>query len=185
MTARRLADLAPRRRRRAALRATLAVAVTWTLLGGIYYLVPARNYLEGDAAVRLVLGGALLCGVLVWHIRRILRAPLPELRAIEALGAVTALFLLLFATIYLGLSHTRPVSFNQHLDHTRALYFTVSIFSTVGFGDIVPGTDAARILVSAQMLLDLILLGAVVKILVTAARTGLGRAHPNPPEPPA
>ncbi|CAG7579882.1 potassium channel family protein [Rhodococcus opacus] len=180
-TARRLADLDHRRRRWAVLRAVLAVAATWALLGAVYYLVPARNYLEEGAGARVVVGGALFAGVLVWQIRRILRAPLPQLRAIEALGAIIALFLLLFATTYLALSHTSPASFNQHLDHTRALYFTISIFSTVGFGDIVPRTDTARILVSAQMLLDLILLGAVVKLLVTAARTGLGRAHPGPP----
>jgi hypothetical protein len=185
VTGRRLAELDRPRRRRAVLRAVLAVALTWVLLIGVYYLVPARDYLEeGDAVVRVVVGGVLLVGVLVWQIRRILRAPLPELRAVEALGAVIALFLVLFATTYLALPHTSPVSFNQHLDHTRSLYFTISVFSTVGFGDIIPSTDTARILVSAQMLLDLVVIGAVVKLLVTAARTGLGQAHPNPPGPP-
>ncbi|MGW4336682.1 potassium channel family protein [Rhodococcus koreensis] len=175
MTSRKLSDLDHRRRRRAVLRAVLAVVATWALLGAVYYLVPARNYLEEGAVARVVIGTVLFAGVLVWQIRRILRAPLPELRAIEALGAVIALFLIVFASTYLALSHTSPASFNQHLDHTRALYFTVSVFSTVGFGDIIPGTNTARIIVGAQMLLDLILLGAVVKLLVTAARTGLER----------
>lgn len=175
MTARRLADLDRRRRRRAILRATLAIAVAWTLLGAIYYLVPAKDYLEGGAAIRLVTGCALFVGVLVWQIRRIVHAQLPELRAIEALGAVIALFLVLFSTTYLALSQANPVAFNVHLDHTQALYFTISIFSTAGFGDIIPGTNTARILVSAQMLADLVLLGSVVKILTNAARTGLDR----------
>ncbi|MCE5288305.1 MAG: potassium channel family protein [Nocardiaceae bacterium] len=176
MTARRLSDLDPRSWRRAVLRAALAVAATWMLLGGIYFLVPAKDYLEGGAAIRLATGGALFIGVLVWQIRRIVHAPLPELRAIEALGAVIALFLILFATTYLAMSHTNPVSFNEHLDHTQALYFTISIFSTAGFGDIIPGTNPARLLVSVQMLLDLVLLGSVVKVLVGAAHTGLERS---------
>ena len=62
-------------------------------------------------------------------------------------------------------------------EHTRALYFAVTIFSTVGFGDITPKTDLARIIVSIQMLLDLVIIGAVVRLLLTAAQAGLARAR--------
>jgi hypothetical protein len=55
-----------------------------------------------------------------------------------------------------------------------ALYFTVTVFSTVGFGDITAKTDGARALVSVQMILDLILIASVARLLVTAARTSLG-----------
>ncbi|HTT88103.1 MAG TPA: potassium channel family protein, partial [Acidimicrobiales bacterium] len=65
--------------------------------------------------------------------------------------------------------------FSQALDHTRALYFTITVFSTVGFGDITPTTDSARILVSIQMLLDLVIIGAVARILINAAKIGLAR----------
>ncbi|WP_231914402.1 potassium channel family protein [Rhodococcus sp. LB1] len=143
----------------------------------MYYLVPARDYTERNAFIRVAIGGVLLVCVLVWQIRRIVRAPVPELRAIEALVAVISLFLVLFATTYLSLSLTTPAAFNQHLDHTRALYFTIEVFSTVGFGDIVPRTNPVRILVTTQMLLNLVIIGAVVKILATAARTGLERTR--------
>jgi len=164
-------------------RAVLTIAVSWVLLFGVYYLVPARDYTERNAFIRVVIGGVLLVCVLVWQIRRIIRAAVPELRAIEALVAVISLFLVLFATTYLSLSLTTPASFNQHLDHTRALYFTISVFSTVGFGDIVPRTDPARILVSTQMLLNLVIIGAVVKLLATASRTVLERTRRDHPEP--
>ncbi|QSE87039.1 two pore domain potassium channel family protein (plasmid) [Rhodococcus koreensis] len=181
VTARSLFDMDRRRRRRAIVRAILAVAVTWVLLFGVYYLVPARDYTERNAFIRVSIGGLLLACVLAWQIRRIVRAPVPELRAIEALVAVISLFLVLFATTYLSLSLTTPASFNQHLDHTRALYFTIAVFTTVGFGDIVPRTDPARILVSAQMLLNLVIIGAVVKLLATAARLERTRRnHPGP-----
>ena len=36
-----------------------------------------------------------------------------------------------------------------------------------GFGDITPRTDLARIVVSAQMLLDLVILGVVVRLIVS------------------
>ena len=50
--------------------------------------------------------------------------------------------------------------FTERLDHTRVLYFTITVFSTVGFGDITPRADLARIIVSIQMLLDLDILGS-------------------------
>ena len=48
----------------------------------------------------------------------------------------------------------------------------VTVFSTVGFGDITPKGDLARILVSIQMLLDLVVIGAVVRLLTNAAKGG-------------
>ena len=65
--------------------------------------------------------------------------------------------------------------FSQKLDHSRALYFTITVFSTVGFGDITPTNDAARLMVSVQMLLDLFIIGVVVRLLINAAKMGLGR----------
>jgi len=40
----------------------------------------------------------------------------------------------------------------------------------VGFGDISPRTDAARLTVSLQMLLDLAILGVLARLVVGAAR---------------
>ena len=40
-----------------------------------------------------------------------------------------------------------------------ALYFTVTVFSTVGFGDIVAVTDTGRAVVTAQVVANLLVLG--------------------------
>lgn len=166
----RLADLDPGQRRRALARCVATVVISWVGIFGAYYVLPIDRESELRAVVRLAADIALIASVFIWQIRRISRAELPELRAIEALGITVALFLVLFSGVYLALSRNTG-AFTQSLDQTRALYFTISVFSTVGFGDITPRTDTARLIVSAQMLLDLVVIGAVVRLIFSAARS--------------
>jgi voltage-gated potassium channel len=170
----RLADLDRRQRHLALLRSGLTIALSWALILGAFYALPIGRETEVSAISRAGADFALIGAVFVWQIRRISRAEIPELRAIEALGIVVAMFLVLFSGIYVGMSHNSATTFTQKLDHTRALYFTISVFSTVGFGDITPRTDPARLVVSVQMLLDLVVIGAGVRLLFNAARSRVG-----------
>ena len=49
------------------------------------------------------------------------------------------------------------------------------MFSTVGFGDIVPRTDLARVVTMVQMLGDLVFVGLVLHLMVGAVKLGLQR----------
>lgn len=51
-----------------------------------------------------------------------------------------------------------------------ALYFTVTVFATVGFGDLAAVAEPARVVVTVQMLADLVLIGVIVKVLAGAAQ---------------
>jgi hypothetical protein len=181
----RLADLDRHQRRLAILRAVLTILLAWVLIVGGYYVLPFDHLSQGHNIFRLAVVAALVAAVLVWQIRRISFAALPELRAIEALGIVIAVFLVGFSIIYLSMSHNSMSTFTQGLDHTRALYFTISVFSTVGFGDITPRTDTARLVVAAQMLLDLAIIGAVVRLIFNAARSRVATTTSPQARPPA
>ncbi len=61
------------------------------------------------------------------------------------------------------------------LTRTDALYFTVTVFSTVGFGDITAKSEVARLVVTSQIFVDLLILGLGVRILTGAITRGQRR----------
>ena len=67
----------------------------------------------------------------------------PGLRAAEALGLIIPLYLLLFASTYFLMERASAANFTQPLTRTDALYFSVTVFTTVGFGDIAAKSETA------------------------------------------
>jgi voltage-gated potassium channel len=175
VAATRYNELDRRARRRALLLNIAVLVVIWIVLFGVYYVLPANGYSGLRQVARLAASLAGVGAVLAWQLRRVAHAPMPEMQAVQALGVVIPLFLISFATVYLSLSHASMGSFTEPLDHTGALYLTITIFATVGFGDIAPVSGSARIIVSIQMLLDLAILGVVVRSIFGAAKIGLER----------
>ena len=53
--------------------------------------------------------------------------------------------------------------------------FSATVFTTVGFGDIVAKRQAARLIVTSQMFLDLVIIGIVVRGVVSAVKVGRQR----------
>ena len=126
----------------------------------LYYVLPLDRPWDSDTAVRLLIGLVVLAGVVVWGVRIIAGSRYPGMRAAEALALALPFFLLLFASTYFVMERNSAASFTQPLTRTDALYFTVTVFSTVGFGDITAKSEAARVVLIVQMLADLVLLGA-------------------------
>lgn len=161
----------------------LRSAASVVLLTALYYLAPLDGGFGVMAVVLLVLGLLLFGGLVAWQTAAITRAEYPRLRALEALATAVPLFLVMFSASYFLLSKELPESFAERLSRTDALYFTVTVFATVGFGDIAPTTQAARALVTAQMALDLIVVGVIAKVLFGAVRIGMRRRGGRSPIP--
>jgi hypothetical protein len=81
-------------------------------------------------------------------------------------------FLILFASTYFMLGVQTPSAFSEPLTRTDALYFTVTTFATVGFGDIAPRSETVRLLVSGQVLLDLVIVGLGIRVILGAVEKG-------------
>ena len=158
----------------------LRAAGSAAVLLAIYYLLPLDRSAEWVAVMALVIGLAALIGLVAFQVRAISGSRYPGLRALEALAFTIPLFLLLFASTYLVTAAISAHSFSQPLNHTDALYFTVTVFATVGFGDITATTAAARLVVTGQMLIDLIILGVGARVILGAVSRGRQRRPPEP-----
>jgi Ion channel len=123
----------------------------------------------------LAIGLVVLIALVAFEVRWILRSRFPGLRAVEALATSIPLFLLLFASTYVVMAAISAGNFSEPLTRTDALYFTVAVLSTVGFGDITAKTEAARLVVTGQMIVDLVAIALVVKVIVGVAKQGRQR----------
>ena len=162
--------------RRPLLLGIMRTLLTPACLVVLYLLLPLDR--EFSAGTLAALGaGVLAMGLLVaWQVRAILRSPYPALRAVEAIALLLPLFLLLFAATYTVLSATQPDSFTEPLSRVDSLYFVVTVFATVGFGDISAVSGVARVLVTVQMVGDLVLIGLVLRVFLGAVDRGRRRA---------
>ena len=171
---------AAERRRRLTIGLLRALASTAVLLAG-YYLLPLDRLSSVPMWLTLTVGLLALAAVATLQVRAVIRARHPAVKAVEALAATAPLFLLLFAAAYVVMAAADPSNFNvETLTRTDSLYFTITIFATVGFGDITAASEGARILVTAQMILDLIVLGLGIRILVGAVEVGRQKTSNGP-----
>jgi small-conductance mechanosensitive channel len=177
VTAAPLHALTPAERRRRISLGLLRAAVVTAVLIGAYYLAPLSQLSDVPVALSLIVGLIALTAVATWQLKAVVRARHPGIRAIQALATTAPLFLLLFATSYFLMAQAETDSFSVHpLTRTDTLYFTVTVFATVGFGDISPASQAARLLVIVQMILDLLVLGLGIQVFVGAAKRGRERS---------
>jgi voltage-gated potassium channel len=146
----------------------LRIVGSATALVALYFVLPLDHSSTWAAVTMLVIGLVVFAGLVVFRVRAIIRSPFPGLRAIEALTTSVPLFLLLFASTYVVMATMSVSNFGGRLTHTDGLYFTVNVFTTVGFGDITAKTEAARLVVTGQMIGDLVILGLAIKVIVGA-----------------
>ncbi len=150
---------------------------TASIVLALYFTVPIVHRAHQSVFLRLSVALAFFVAVLVFEIRQITQHDQPMLRATIAMATIIPLFIVLFSWIYLTMSRSDPMAFGGPMSRITALYFTVTVFSTVGFGDITPKTDVARLVTTVQMMADLVVLALVVRLILAAASRGAARVH--------
>lgn len=147
------------------------------LIVGAVVIVAMLNVIPDDLDQRVLLPTMIALAAMVfyaWFFRRQLRgiygSRFPTLRAAEALILVAAMFLAVFAMLYVLIGDYDPEAFTEQLDPFTSYYFALTVLATVGFGDITPVTTLARSVTMVQMALDLAFIAVVIKVIGGTAR---------------
>jgi len=173
-----LLDAIPPNRWKAIALSALRVAIGLGFMWWIYSLVPKdvdqRMFIP---AVLLLVGLAVYIWFVQREVERVLGSRYPEVLAVEGLILSAALFMVIFATIYLVIDGLNPGSFTEPLSHLSSHYLTLTILSTVGFGDITAVTDQARLAVMIQMAMTLGFLAVTIRVFAWATKRALAERH--------
>lgn len=165
------------------LRALVRPTLTCVGLVLAYYLLPMDTRLSMASVLWLVVGLIAVAALVVFQIYEIAHAEHPRLRAVRLLATSLPLFLLLFSATYFLMGRTYSAAFTQPMTRTDSLYFAITMFSTVGFGDIAPVSEPARVVTMVQMLGDLALVGFAARVVVGAVQVGLKKQASAQPSP--
>lgn len=137
-------------------------------------LVPEKPEVSLAVPIVIAVGSTALYGWFFVHqIKGVYKAKYPTLRAGEALILVAAMFLGIFAMVYVMISSTNPTAFTEELDPFNAYYFSLTVLATVGFGDITPATTVARSVTMVQMAVDIAFIAILIRIMGGAAKKTL------------
>ena len=161
--------------------------VSLVLLLAVYYAVPEGLFPSTVAAVLsivgLVGGGGLLAWQITSQVRRQIERGGDEDVRLQSVLLLAYLGVIVFALGYVFLARSTDGQFAGLRTKTDALYFTVSTLGTVGYGDIHPTGQAARAIVTAQIVFNLVFLGSLARLLTGELRERAARRRAQGDQP--
>ena len=144
-----------------------AIAVPIVLLVG-YFAIPFDGHRWPIGAAFGVIATLGVVPLAVRGITRIRTSERPVADALRAISLIASLAIVGFSISYFALA-TSTDQFPDIETKIDALYFTVVTTGTVGYGDLAPTGQGARALVSLHIVLNLTLIGAVLRVVTRAA----------------
>lgn len=142
------------------------VCLATGLLIAFYATAPLEARPEGRTLLQMVLSLLVLGLVVTWQIVSVARSPYPRLRGVEVVATSVPMLIVIFSSVYFVTGRADPASFTETLSRFDAVYFTVTVFATVGFGDIAARSEVARVAVTVQMISNMVLIGVIAKVLL-------------------
>jgi hypothetical protein len=159
--------------RRLVVVAILRALLTVTALLGAYALIPFDRATTAQIGLIVAAAVVLIMVMNVFELRAVALAEFPTLRAMQALTLSLVVLLVAFAGIYMVLSNNDTMAFDETLDHTGALYFSLTTLSTIGYGDIVPVSHGARVAVMTQMVVDVLVIAVFLRLITKTVKSRL------------
>ncbi len=155
-------------------RTVVAVAI----ILGLYALVPIDKG-DSDQTVLIVMTvlGVIWLLAVARQLVRLRRSQNPILQVGEALATVVVLLVVCFALTAMMIDSAPGNQYSENLDKTAAFYYSMTVTTTVGFGDITPTSHLARNVADVQMFVDLVALAAALRALTWAVQPSSKRSN--------
>jgi hypothetical protein len=161
--------------------------VSLVLLLAVYYAIPEGVFpsavTAGFSLLALVGGGGLLAWQITSQVRRQFERGDDEAVQLQSVLLLAYLGVIVFALGYYFMARSVDDQFAGLRTKTDALYFTVSTLGTVGYGDIHPTGQAARAIVTAQIVFNLVFLGSLARLLTGQLRERAARRRTGGDQP--
>lgn len=138
---------------------------------------PANGWDGWEFALFGALALLLYTSLIITAIVRLYTSPRPLIEGVLFVIVLVAMLVLSYSWVYLSMSRSQPQAFSEVLDKQSAAYFTVTVLSTVGFGDIVPKLGAPRMVVTSQMLIGFTLFTLAIKVITGSAKRAMQIRH--------
>jgi hypothetical protein len=139
----------------------------------LYYLLPIDRFgFIGtvNSVVVFAAGLAAISALILFQVRRFRIEGARHGSSIAGVVAALYLAVLFFAAVYFGLASHDPASIASLRTKTDALYYSLSITSTVGFGDVHAISQVARTAVTIHLAFNIGFLAVAVAVLRAKAR---------------
>ncbi len=142
-----------------------------------FFLLPFDGRGGRVLALIMVLGtAALMLPLSIHQARRVLHSEHPLLDAIRCLLSGLVMLVVSFSAAYYVLAESYDDQMSGIETKIDALYFTVTVMATVGFGDITATGQGARALVTGQMVVNFAILAVALRLVSWALREREGGA---------
>jgi len=152
-------------------RKLVLTALTALVPLGLFFVIPLDDRLGKILAVVLVVSAAAaLLPLSIRQARLVLRSEQPLFDATRCIVSGLVFLITAFSVAYyvLGTAYEHQIhGIETKLD---ALYFTVTILATVGFGDITATGQVGRGVVTAQMIVNLAVLAVALRVVSWALK---------------
>jgi voltage-gated potassium channel len=170
-------ELHSSRRLRRTIQAIIEIGGLAMLALLVYFLLPLNRRHAALIAGAFVFAAIVaLVPLAIRRGRRVLTSEQPVLVAAQSLAIALTLLVVSFASMYFVLGTAHEGQINGIHTKIDAIYYTVTILSTVGFGDVTATGQGARALVAIHMIVNLVFLAVAIRVLSSALeqRKGTG-----------
>ncbi len=149
------------------------------LLIALYALAPepTEAWTPLQFTVFGTLAAVLFVGVMIAAVSRLAHSRRPLVAGLSFTVVLATILVLSYSWLYVSLSVSDGNSFTERLTKVSAAYFTVTVLSTVGFGDITPVGDTARMVVTSQMVVGFTVITLAIRAVATSTQTAIRKKH--------